>query len=112
MPKKKNVEEAKREFKVMCTQIENEGQKVSLIAGGIVEDGKWVDPNDMTLETIEAVRDFLISQIKDNDKGAGYQWKREDGKFVKLMLTIEDESAEAEPTEEAPVHEGIDDSAE
>lgn len=108
MAKKKIAEDAKHEFKLMCTQVENDGQKVTLIAGGEVKEGKWVDPNDMTLEAIEAVRDFLISQIKNDDKGAGYQWKREDGKFVKLMLTIEDESAEEAHeavTEEAEVHE-------
>lgn len=98
------------EFKLMCTQVEIKGENKTLIAGGEVKDDKWVDPNDMTLEAVEAVRDFLISQIKGDDKGSGYQWKREDGKYVKLMCTIEDESAEEMSeyeavTEEAEVHE-------
>lgn len=102
MAKKKNES---TEFKLICTAIENDGQTVPVIAGGAVENEKWVDPRDFTAEAIKAVRDYLIAQVKNEDKGSGYQWKRADGKYVKLMLTIEDESADEAPTDEAEVNE-------
>lgn len=105
MAKKKNAEETKQEFKLICTAIENDGQTIPVIVGGSVANNKWVDPRDFTSEAIEAVRDYLFAQIENEDKGSGYQWKREDGKYVKLMLTVEDESANEAPTAEAEVHE-------
>lgn len=105
MAKKKIAEEIKQEFKLICTSINNEDKTIPVIVGGTVENDKWVDPHDMTFEAINAVRDYLVAQIENEDKGSGYQWKREDGKYVKLMLTIEDESADVAPTDEAEVHE-------
>lgn len=106
MAKKKIAEETKQEFKLICTSINNEDKTIPVIVGGTVENDKWVDPHDMTSEAIQAVRDdYLFAQIENEDKGSGYQWKREDGKYVKLMLTIEDKSAEETPTDEAEVHE-------
>lgn len=93
------------EFKLICTSIENNGKVVPIIVGGTVENNKWVDPHVLTSEAIEAVRDYLFAQVGNEDKGSGYQWKREDGKYVKLMLTVEDESADEAPTDEAEVHE-------
>lgn len=105
MAEKKISEETKQEFKLICTAIENNGQTIPVIVGGSVENNKWVDPRDFTFEAIEAVRDYLFAQIENGDNGSGYQWKREDGKYVKLMLTVEDESADEAPTAEAEVHE-------
>lgn len=108
MVKKKITEETKQEFKLICTSINNEGKTIPVIAGGTVENNKWVDPRDMTFEAIQAVRDYLFAQLaqsESKDKGSGYQWKREDGKYVKLMLTVEDESADEAPTDEAETHE-------
>lgn len=105
MAKKKIAEETKQEFKLICTSINNEDKTIPVIVGGTVENDKWVDPHDMTFEAINAVRDYLVAQIENEDKGSGYQWKREDGKYVKLMLTVEDESADVAPTDEAEVHE-------
>lgn len=108
MAKKKITEETKQEFKLICTSINNEGKTIPVIVGGTVENDKWVDPHDLTSEAIQAVRDYLFAQVTrsdSEDKGSGYQWKREDGKYVKLMLTIEDESANEAPTDEAEVHE-------
>ena len=102
---KKNAEETKQEFKLICTAIENDGQTIPVIVGGSVANNKWVDPRDFTFEAIEAVRDYLFAQIENEDKGSGYQWKRADGKYVKLMLTVEDESANEAPTAETKVHE-------
>lgn len=102
---KKNTEETKQEFKLICTAIENDGQTIPVIVGGSVANNKWVDPRDFTFEAIEAVRDYLFAQIENEDKGSGYQWKRADDKYVKLMLTVEDESANEAPTAEAKVHE-------
>lgn len=105
MAKKKIAEETKQEFKLICTSINNEDKTIPVIVGGTVENDKWVDPHDMTSEAIQAVRDYLFTQIENEDKGSGYQWKREDGKYVKLMLTIEDKNAEEAPTDEAEVRE-------
>ena len=105
MAKKKIAEETKQEFKLICTSINNEGKTIPVIVGGTVENDKWVDPHDMTSVAIQAVRDYLFAQIENEDKGSGYQWRREDGKYVKLMLTVEDKSAEEAPTDEAEVHE-------
>lgn len=102
---KKNAEETKQEFKLICTAIENDGQTIPVIVGGSVANNKWVDPRDFTSEAIEAVREYLFAQIENEDKGSGYQWKREDGKYVKLMLTVEDESVNEAPTAETKVHE-------
>lgn len=105
MAKKKITEETKQEFKLICTSINNEGKTIPVIVGGTVENDKWVDPHDLTSEAIEAVRNYLMAQIENEDKGSGYQWKCTDGKYIKLMLTIEDESANEAPTDEAEVHE-------
>lgn len=105
MAKKKIAEETKQEFKLICTAIENDGQTIPVIVGGSVENNKWVDPRNFTSEAIEAVRDYLFAQIENEDKGSGYQWKRADGKYVKLMLTVEDEGADEAPTAEAEVNE-------
>lgn len=105
MAKKKIAEETKQEFKLICTSINNEDKTIPVIVCGTVENDKWVDPHDMTSEAIQAVRDYLFAQIENEDKGSGYQWRREDGKYVKLMLTIEDESANEAPTDEAEAHE-------
>lgn len=101
---KKIAEETKQEFKLICTSINNEGKTIPVIVGGTVENGKWVDPHVLTVEAVEAVRDYLFAQIENEDKGSGYQWKRADGRYVKLMLTVEDESADEAPTDEAEVH--------
>lgn len=112
MTKKKNES---TEFKLICTAIENDDQAVPVIVGGTVENDKWVDPHDLTSEAIQAVRDYLFAQVTrsdSEDKSSGYQWKREDGKYVKLMLTIEDESTDEAPTDKAEVHEDVGDIAE
>lgn len=107
MAKKKIAEETKQEFKLICTSINNEDKTIPVIVGGTVENDKWVDPHDMTSEAIQTVRDYLFAQIENEDKGSGYQWRREDGKYVKLMLTVEDESADEAPTDKAEVQEDI-----
>lgn len=112
MAKKKIAEENKQEFKLICTSINNEGKTIPVIVGGTVENGKWVDPHVLTVEAVEAVRDYLFAQIENEDKGSGYRWKRADGRYVKLMLTVEDESADEAPTDEAEVHEDVGELAE
>ncbi len=105
MAKKKITEETKQEFKLICTSINNEDKTIPVIVGGTVENGKWVDPHVLTVEAVEAVRDYLFAQIENEDKSSGYQWERADGRYVKLMLTVEDESADEAPIDEAEVHE-------
>lgn len=105
MTKKKIAEETEQEFKLICTSINNEDKTIPVIVGGTVENNKWVDPHILTTKAIEAVRDYLFAQVENENKGSGYQWKRADGRYVKLMLTVEDESADEAPTDEAEVHE-------
>lgn len=112
MAKKKIAEETKQEFKLICTSINNEDKIIPVIVGGTVENDKWVDPHILTSEAIEAVRDYLFAQVGNEDKGSGYQWKRADGRYVKLMLTIEDESADEAPTDETETHEDVGELAE
>nr|DAT93757.1 MAG TPA: hypothetical protein [Caudoviricetes sp.] len=107
MDEKKISEETKQEFKLICTAIENDGQTIPVIVGGSVENNKWVNPHVLTSEAIEAVRDYLFAKVGNEDKGSGYQWKRADGRYVKLMLTVEDESADEALTDEAEVHENV-----
>lgn len=95
------------EFKLICTSVESNGKVVPVIVGGAVENNKWVDPHIFTSEAIEAVRDYLFAQVGNEDKGSGFQWKRADGRYVKLMFTIEDEGAEEAPTDETEVHEDV-----
>lgn len=108
MTKKKITEETKQEFKLICTTVNNENKTIPVIVGGMVENDKWVDPHVLTSEAIEAVRDYLFAKVGNEDKGSGYQWKRADGRYVKLMLTVEDESADEAPTNEAEVQEDVD----
>lgn len=107
MTKKKIAEETEQEFKLICTSINNEDKTIPVIVGGTVENNKWVDPHILTSKAIEAVRDYLFAQVGNEDKGSGYQWKRADGRYVKLMLTIEDENADEAPTDEAETHEDV-----
>lgn len=95
------------EFKLICTSVENNGKVIPVIVGGSVENNKWVDPHIFTSKAIEAVRDYLFAQVGNEDKGSGFQWKRADGRYVKLMLTIENESADEAPTDEAEVNEDV-----
>ena len=50
---------------------------------------EWIDKIDRTQEVIEAVRDYLMKECKDeNKKIAGFTWKRKDGKEVSLLLSV------------------------
>lgn len=57
----------------------------------------WQNKTECTDEAIEAVRDYMVSdclggfECEKNKKG-GYEWKLKDGRKVKLLIEIEEES--------------------
>lgn len=48
------------------------------------------DYDVVTNQAVLAVRDYLVDSIKD-ERGVAMQWKRKDGKIVKLTCTVKDE---------------------
>lgn len=47
-------------------------------------------PIHVTQSAITAVRDYMVDDIKKGESSVGYQWKRDDGKTVKLVCLVED----------------------
>ena len=47
-------------------------------------------PVPCTKSAVLAVRDYMVDSINDDSHGTIFQWKRDDGKTVKLMCVIED----------------------
>lgn len=47
------------------------------------------DPQNVTKQAIEAVRDYMFTDINKGETSVGYQWKR-NGKLMKLVLCVED----------------------
>lgn len=50
---------------------------------------EWLNKSCVTEEAIEAVRDYMASNIHETGS-FGYSWKRKDGKTVKLIVTIQE----------------------
>ena len=46
-------------------------------------------PVPCTKSAVLAVRDYMVDSIKKDEHGTCFQWKRGDGKTVKLMCVIE-----------------------
>lgn len=66
----------------------------AIYAGTLKKNGyEWQNKSTVTEEAIDAVRDYLASNIKDVGS-YGYSWRRKDGKIVKLVATIEMEVQE------------------
>lgn len=60
-----------------------------IYAGTVKKNGiEWQNKSFVTDEAIDAVRDYLMNQIKEGEKCAGYEWKTKDGRKVKLMLSV------------------------
>lgn len=45
---------------------------------------------NVTKEAIESVRDYMLADFNKGESSVGYQWKRHDGKVVKLVCIVED----------------------
>ncbi|HAU85002.1 MAG TPA: hypothetical protein DCW90_05730 [Lachnospiraceae bacterium] len=107
---KQEQETMNEQFHVAFTEVHNKdtGEKSPIIAVGTMKDKAWDKANEATSEAIEAVRDYFFAQYKDEDKIYGFQWKRADGKVVKLVLTVDenDVTTNETPADEATVHEG------
>lgn len=66
----------------------------AIYAGTIKKNGiEWQNKSAVTEEAIDAVRDYLASNIKDTGS-YGYSWRRRDGKIVKLIAIVEAEAEE------------------
>lgn len=51
----------------------------------------WNNKSLVTDEAVAAVREHMLSQMKSDDSGFRYEWRRKkDGKIVRLTLTVED----------------------
>lgn len=89
---KQEQETMNEQFHVAFTEVHNKdtGEKSPIIAVGTMKDKAWDKANEATNEAIEAVRDYFFAQYKDEDKIYGFQWKRADGKVVKLVLTVDE----------------------
>ena len=101
---KQEQETMNEQFHVAFTQVRNKdtGEKTPIIAVGTMKDNAWDKANEATSEAIEAVRDYFYAQYKEEDKICGFQWKRTDGKIVKLVLTVDEPETptNAEPSNE------------
>lgn len=63
---------------------------MGIYAGTVKKNGKeWLNKSCVTEEAIEAVRDYMASNIHETGS-FGYSWKRKDGKTVKLIATIQE----------------------
>lgn len=61
-----------------------------------MDNTKWIDKSECTDEAINAVRDYMVSNClggldcsKTNE--GGYSWQLNDGRTVKLMISIDEE---------------------
>ena len=63
-----------------------------IYAGTVKKNGKeWQNKSLVTDEAINAVRDYLLLQLKPDDKCTGFEWKTKDGRIIKLMLSVKKE---------------------
>lgn len=91
MSEVKDEKIVKPTFHIAFTEVHDGDKVVPIIAVGTMDENKaWAEANEATNEAIEAVRDYFFSQYKDEDKIYGFQWKRNDGKVVKLVLTVDE----------------------
>ena len=55
----------------------------------------WKNKSEVTDEAIEAVRDYMVSDLLggfscSKATSSGWEWKLEDGRYVELRVTIKD----------------------
>lgn len=53
------------------------------------KDNPMAVPVVATKSAIMSVRDYMVDAMKEGDRNVAYQWKRKDGKTVKLICVIE-----------------------
>ena len=49
---------------------------------------EWLNKSLVTDEAIEAVRDWLLSEIKEGEKRSGYRWMLKNGGTVELVVIV------------------------
>lgn len=46
--------------------------------------------HEATVPAINAVRDYMVDDIKEGENSVGYKWTRNDGSVVKLICIVEE----------------------
>ena len=61
-----------------------------IYAGTLAPDNEsWKDKSEVTDEALEAVRDYIVMNLKSSgEKTGGYSWKLKNGGNVELRVTI------------------------
>lgn len=92
-----------KNFKIMAAFAKEDGKKENypvVVAGTIdSETDTWIEPHDVTQMAVEAVRDYMAVQMKDN-RSIGIKWQMEDNKEMHLILSLNDKIGN--PIDEKP----------
>ena len=64
-----------------------------IYAGTLKNENEWKEKSDCTDESINAVRDYMVSELLggiscSNGNTGSYEWKLKDGRTVELRITI------------------------
>ena len=60
-----------------------------IYAGTLKKSGiEWQNKTLVTDEAVDAVRDYLMLQLKQGEHCTGFEWKTKDGRSIKLMLSV------------------------
>ena len=72
-----------------------------IYAGTLAPDKEsWKDKSEVTDEALEAVRDYIVMNLKSSDKKTGgYQWKLKNGGNVELRVVINDPTPDTQNKE-------------
>lgn len=63
-----------------------------IYAGTVKKNGvEWQNKSIVTDEAIDAVRDYLMFQLKQSEQCTGFEWRTKDGRIIKLMLSVKKE---------------------
>ena len=49
-------------------------------------------PSNVTKTAVEAVRDYMLADIKQGENAVRYTWKRHDGKTINLVCAVVDDN--------------------
>ena len=72
-----------------------------IYAGTLAPDKEsWKDKSEVTDEALEAVRDYMVMNLKSSgEKTGGYQWKLKNGGNVELRVVINDPTPDTQNKE-------------
>lgn len=78
---------------------------LGIYAGTLKKDKKmWQNKTDVTDEAIEAVRDYMVSELLDGFDGekkcSGYEWTLKDGRVVTLGIKIAEKGTDVKDSVE------------